>query len=288
VLLVKIGLAAVAVGLALAARPRPRPRRPAPSGPPRSARFEAGVLAGVLAVTAVLVTVSTPARTEALSFAPPPDGPVLPLGARAGMIGISVQASTGQLVVRLNLPNAGVDDRFTAAAALTDPAGDVSIIELRGCGSGCFYAPQSWPTGPSKLTLDVSSPGWPGGSASLIVGWPTADGTAVLRRATAELATATQITVAEHVTSDTTRQAAEATVAIDGTRILATAPYRDGAPLARLMTAGPGPRLLALGYPAQHVNVLLTIDDSGRIQAETLTDPTHLTARTFQYAGQGG
>jgi copper transport protein len=292
VLLVKIGLAAVAVGLAFAVRSRVRRPAPpaAPSAPsaPRSAHFEAGVLAGVLAATAVLVTLPTPPRASALSSAPPPDGAVLPLGARAGMIAISVQASTGELVVRLDLPNAGSDAQFTAAAALTDPTATVSDIALRGCGSGCFYAPLSWPTGSSVLTLDVTSPGWTGGRAALTVGWPTADGSAELRRATAELAAAKQVTVAEHVTSDSTRHGAEATVAIDGARLLATEPYRDGAPLARLMTAGPGVHLLALGYPAQHVNVLLTIDDTGRIQAETSNAPTHMTARTFQYSHQEG
>jgi copper transport protein len=281
VLLVKIALAAVAVGLAFGVRSRARRR--APLGAPRSAHVEAGVLTGVLAVTAVLVSLPIPARSSSLSFPPPPDGPVLPLGARAGMIAISVQASTGELVLRLDLPTPGADPQFTAAAALTDPTGTVSDIALSDCGSGCFYAPLSWPTGSSALTLDVSSPGWPGGRAALSVGWPTADGTAVLRQVTAELAAAKQITVAEDVTSDTTRQGAEATVAINGARFLRAEPYRDGAPQARLTTAGPGLRLLALGYPAQHVNVLLTVDDTGRIQAETLTAPTHLTARTFQY-----
>ncbi|NUP49480.1 MAG: copper resistance protein CopC, partial [Catenulispora sp.] len=285
VLLVKIALVGLAIAVAAAARNRLR--RTGSTMPPRLGRFEAAVLAAVLAITAVLVTLPPPPRSSALTFAPPPDGPVLPLGARAGLIGISVQAWTGQVVLHLGVPESGVGTRFTAGAALTDPAGTTTPVALRGCGSGCFYAPLSWPTGTSVLSLDVAGPGWTGGHASLIVDWPGADGTAALRQVTANLAATKEITVTEHVTSDTTGPSSDKTLVIGGAAFLGAEPYGDGAPQARVMPAGPGRRLLALGYPAQDINVLLTIDDSGRILAETLTDATHLTIRAFDYPDQG-
>ena len=51
-----------------------------------------------------------------------------------------------------------------------------------------------------------------------------------------------------------------------------------------MLTSSEGqPIQLLLGYPAASITVQLTLDEQGRISAETLTDPTHLTTRRFAY-----
>uniref|UniRef100_UPI0006BB4A6A hypothetical protein n=1 Tax=Rhodococcus opacus TaxID=37919 RepID=UPI0006BB4A6A len=69
---------------------------------------------------------------------------------------------------------------------------------------------------------------------------------------------------------------------------LAQEPYADGtAPLAVRLPHQGGTVRLALGYPAAGMNVLLTLDDAGRISEETLTDTKHLVTRRFLYPEPG-
>ncbi|AWK76961.1 hypothetical protein CBI38_36120 (plasmid) [Rhodococcus oxybenzonivorans] len=65
-------------------------------------------------------------------------------------------------------------------------------------------------------------------------------------------------------------------------------PYAAGtAPVAVRISQGDGPVRLALGHPATSMNVLLTLDDQGRIREETLTDTKHLVTRRFVYSDNG-
>lgn len=48
-----------------------------------------------------------------------------------------------------------------------------------------------------------------------------------------------------------------------------------------------GHRRLALAYPAEHTQLDLTLDETGRILHETLTAPNHLVTRTFVYPETG-
>ncbi|MBC2644850.1 MULTISPECIES: copper resistance protein CopC [unclassified Rhodococcus (in: high G+C Gram-positive bacteria)] len=292
VLVVKLVLVAAASGLALAARlALHAPERTAVVRP--KIRAESIVLIAVLAVSATLVS-TTPAGTSPQPGPPAPQGPVLPLGGLAGQVGISVAASDGQLVVRLSTPRRGdyyapePDQDFTLTGRIDTAAGDDSALALRGCGPGCFVAPATWQSGDNLLTLGAAAQGWQGGTVSLLVPWPTEPGGDDLARAVAATRAAGDLTVYETVTSDTTGPVPEPQrLDLPADFFLAQEPYADGtAPIAARLPHQGGVRL-ALGYPAAGMNVLLTLDDAGRISEETLTDTKHLVTRRFLYPEPG-
>ncbi|MCW2651363.1 MAG: copper resistance protein CopC [Mycobacterium sp.] len=145
VLLIKLGLVVAVSAAALSARLIFRDAA-------RSARLrglmaaESGVLLVVLVVSAVLVSTPPPTAAASAGVAPQPVGPVVPLGALAGQIGISVSASDGLVVVRLSTPRRGdyyttqPDQAYTLAASL-----GATALAPSGCGTGCFYARPRWP-----------------------------------------------------------------------------------------------------------------------------------------------
>jgi copper transport protein len=297
VLLVKLALVAGAAALALAGRLRLRVRE-LPLG---TARLESLVLLAVLAVSAGL-TVSAPPRTtsKALPFAPPPSGPVVPLGARASQIGVSVQASAGQLVLRLSAPGAADTtpgsvvrgdtaaprtSSYRLSAALTDPAGRTSGLSMRGCGPGCFVAATKWRSGTSQLSLQAEATGWTGGQVALAVPWPPHNGAAALTRTVNNLTATRRLVVYERVTSDTSAGLGHVRrIEVSGPDFLATEPYGTGnATIVDTVANKDGSTTVLLGYPAENINADLTVDPSGRILRETLSTPNQLVTRAFDY-----
>lgn len=294
VLVVKLVLVAAAAGLALAARRSLRsPERTALIR--RRIRAESIVVIAVLGVSAALVS-TTPAGTAPQPGPPPPAGPVLPLGALAGQVGVSVAASDGQLVVRLSTPRRGdyyapePDQDFSLTGRIDTAGTDGATLSLRGCGPGCFVAPATWRGGDNVLTLGAAARGWQGGTVSLLVPWPTGPGSDDLARAVAATRAAGVLTVYESVTSDTSGPVPEPQqLDLPADFFLAQEPYADGtAPIAARLPHQGGAVRLALGYPAAGMNVLLTLDDAGRISEETLTDTKHLVTRRFLYPEHGG
>lgn len=300
-LLVKTALVALAALLAFTARRQLYGGRAVL--PP--ARFEAMTLTAVLAVAAALTVLAPPKTTNTdLPFAPPASGPAVALGARAGQIGVFAQASQGQLVIRLTAPGADTSGAatqsstapgaavissappiaYTLAATLTTPAAATRALALRGCGTGCFVAPATWADGSSVLTLTASATGWNGGRAAFAVPWPPHPGTATLQKLATSLRATAKLTAFERVTSDTTATPTAQRLDLTGTYLLGAEPYSGGqAPDADLVS-GPGAgNTLLLGYPAENIAVRLILDHAGRPVSETLTDPDHLTTRTFDY-----
>ncbi|MGA5189260.1 copper resistance CopC/CopD family protein [Streptomyces griseoincarnatus] len=287
VLLAKIALVTVVAGLALAARRRLR--RAGTRSPQRPARAETGVLAVVLALSATLTVLSVPAdATRSLPFAPPLDGPVVSAGSRAGEIGISARAASGRLVIDLTAPQIGGSEKqsYALRATLADPRGVRRALDLRGCGTGCFYTPVTWRKGTSRLTLTASAgEEWAGGRAGLAITWPPRPDTALLRATVAAMQKTPRFTLHELVTSNTVRGLGDLKqLPITGKEFLASEPYGSGtAPvISRLPDENGHPRL-ALAYPAEHTQLDLTLDETGRILHETLTAPNHLVTRTFVY-----
>lgn len=300
-LLLKLALVAAAATLALTARRRLR------RGPGhRTARIagaESGVLAAVLAATALLVTIPPPVdANRPLPVPPPPSGPVRPLGALAGAVSISATASTGQLVVHLFVP--GSDDpaaapgdapvqivsasraepRYQLTAALADPTGKPQQLRLRRCGTGCFVAPAAWADGTSQLTLRTTVTDTPlgtvGGTVALAVAWPPAPDTGALRRALDAMRQTSRFTLYERTTSDTARGPGELKrLVMDGRRFLDSQPYRANAPVV----LRDGADTLTVALPAERIQARLTLDNRGRIIRETLTAPRYLITRTFVY-----
>lgn len=287
VLLVKIALVAVVAGLALAARRRLRST--GTRSPQRPARAETGVLAVVLAFSATLTVLSVPAdANRSLPFAPPLDGPVVPAGTRAGEIGISARAATGRLVIDLTAPQIGgsAKQSYELKATLADPRGTRRALKLRGCGTGCFYTPITWREGTSRLTLTASSGDeWAGGRAGLAITWPPRSDPGLLRETVAAMQKVPRFTLHELVTSNTARGLGDLRkLPITGKEFLASEPYGSGtAPVITRLPDENGHRRLALAYPAEHTQLDLTLDETGRILHETLTAPNHLVTRTFVY-----
>ncbi len=130
VLVVKLMFVGAAAALALTGRTIQRSQARIQKLP-NVIRAESLALASVLALAATLV--STPPVTGAAQPAPPePSGPVLPLGALAGQIGVAVAASAGQLVVRLSAPRRGITTLLSPTGTTCCPGGSADpTVPLR-------------------------------------------------------------------------------------------------------------------------------------------------------------
>ncbi len=284
----KLLVVAVVTGLALHSRQRLRREDPALLEG-RSRRWQPRVMALLLAVAALLVSVSPPRLTAlAQQTQPPPSptGPVVELGALAGQLTVGVSVSTGLL--RLQVSNPASDDRegqtYTANADLVRPGQRAHAVRLRPCGPGCFAAPVDVGAPGLGVTVRVASPGWTGGTAAFGVPWPPVPVTALLTRALDALRGARRVTIVEQVTSDTSRPGPIAVTLHDtGAALLSTEPYSDPASLApfALPPDGTG-RRVAFGVGGTYF-VELTLDAAGRVAAERLVTPNHLIERTLTY-----
>lgn len=289
VLGVKLLLVAVVTGLALRSRRRVRREDPALLER-RSRSWQPRAMAVLLAVAALLVSVSPPRLTAlARQPQPPPSptGPVVELGSLAGQLTVGVSLSTGLL--RLQVSNPASDDRagqsFTATADLVRPGQRSKPVGLRPCGPGCFAAPVDVSAPGLGVSVRVASPGWTGGTATFEGPWPPVPVTALLTRALDALRGARRVTITEQVTSDTSRPAPVAVTLHDtGVALLSTEPYSDPASLAPFALHPVGmDRRVAFGVGGTYF-VELTLDPAGRVTAERLVTPNHLIERTFTYS----
>src|SRR6266536_1200868 len=138
----KMALVVAVVGCALVARWRVRltsPLRPGPGeapGPGRAACTERLLLGGVLAVTAVLVSVAVPGAAQTVALPPPPTGPVVRLATLDGEVTVDVTASDGRLELRTSVPapsGSAAEKRTEVSARL-----GARPVALRRCGPSCF------------------------------------------------------------------------------------------------------------------------------------------------------
>ena len=207
VLLAKAVLVGAAAGLALAGRRWLRHGLVARPGPVLATRAEAGTLAGVLAVTGLLTALPAPAApVQQLPFPPPASGPVVPLGGRAGEVGIYGTASTGQVVLQLSTPeaNGGAGTgQIPATLTLASPHKQPVTLTVRDCGPGCIVAPAPWRHGDNLLTVHAAPGRWAGGTVSLHVPWPPVPGGQLPHPAVSVMRAVPAMTVYERVTSDT-------------------------------------------------------------------------------------
>jgi len=295
-LLVKLALVAAAAVLAVLGRRRLRRGRaaPEPSAPGRAARVERAVLVAALAVTALLVSLPPPAAVGGgdLAFPPPPSGVVVPLGARAGTIGVSAAASAGQLVVHLSAPLLGNQEQGSADPTAYRLGGTVSAggkgelaLAWRGCGPGCFVAPVSWGSGQNPVALNVAADGWPGGTVSVAVPWPARSGAEQLQAVVAAMARVPTFTLYERVTSDSsTGPGLVRPLVMSGRDFLGVEPYGSGvATQTTLLRDDGGQVTLAVGFPGDLTQAELVVDGQGRLLRESLTAPNHWVTRSFVY-----
>ncbi|MGH8775826.1 MAG: copper resistance protein CopC [Jiangellaceae bacterium] len=289
-LLAKLALVALVVGLAFTARRRLR--RADQPGMGRAARSEAAALGGVLAATALLVSLPTPApATEDLGVPLPATRPLVRVGTLAGQVAVGLVASVNQLELRLRVPDSSVElleappPAYRVSARVSSSAAPATVA-LRPCGPGCLVGPYAWRAGPNHVDLRIEADGWHGGAALLRVSWPPQLDSQILDRVVAVMRAQPAFTVMETVTSDTSRpDPPTQTVAVDGPEFLAGEPYGDAPGVEVAVLPGTDDRTtIMFGLPAEGVHVRLEVDDTGRIVGETLAAPKHLIERTFVYA----
>lgn len=307
-LLVKLALVAVAIALATVGRLSLARERDVTLA--RSTRIESVVLVAVLALAASITADAPPRTTDtALPFAPPAQGPVVPLGSRAGQIGIYAEASAGQLTIHLSAPDTSSDPNapvtgagatvitargsktsYQLTAVIADPAGHTSTLFLRGCGDGCFTASANWKDGTSQLTLLASASSARGGTVSVPVPYPSHPDQAALTRVVAAMSAVTAFTLHEQTDSDTTEPSLTTShnYPITGAALLGSDPYGNGkAPALAVVSEPGGVEQLLLGYPSLNAAVRLEVAADGRIIHETLAGPDELITRAFLYPEAG-
>lgn len=288
-LLAKLGLV---IGVAVLAWIGRRRLGGSPASLTRAARREAAALVAVLAASAILVSLPTPAPATAdIGFPPPVTGPVIRLGTMAGQIAVGIAASENQLEVRLRVP----DDQnqlgetrppdYRVAARANAAGQAAAAVPLRPCGPGCFVGPVPWRPGTAYVDLRVDATGWTGGAAVFPIHWAPAVAQDALPRVRAAMLSQPSIRVVETVTSDTSRAAPKPqTVTVTGREFLDSEPYGSPPDPEVVLRRGPaGGRTLTFGLPAEGIHVELVLDASYRIIRETLAAPKHLTERTFTY-----
>jgi copper transport protein len=288
-LIAKATLVAVVAALALVARRR---LFATPASAPRPARAEATTLVAVLAASAILVSLPTPApATRDIGYPAPVTGPIIRLGTLAGQVAVGIAASENQLEVRLRVPDEGVQlgdtppPDYRVAARVSAPGAPAAAVELRPCGPGCFVGPVPWRAGAGSVDLRVEATGWHGGAAVFPIHWAPVVARDVLPRVRAAMLAQPSIRVVETVTSDTSQAAPKPqTVTLGGDEFLDSEPYGSPPDPQVVRRARPGGgSVLTFGLPAEGVHVELEVDASYRIIAETLAAPKHLTRRSFTY-----
>jgi copper transport protein len=293
VLLVKLGVVAAVIALAVAGRRR---LRRTTSGPlfGRATHAEIAGLVGVLAVTAVLVSVAPPGPTTTALAAPPaPSGPVAPAGTLAGQVTVLAAASTGQLIVHLVTPasdTGGAQPAYQVTGQLTLAGSTSTPLALRECGTGCLTAVVAWKSGDNQVALVVAAPPWDGGTARLDIPWPPRTDPTVLPAVLAAMTAAPSVIVHEAVTSDYTgNPGVEQPVSLSGAQFIATEPYATGGGdpvvLARFGENNQDTEL-GLSFPDGRV-VRMIVGPDHRILREDYTTPNHLITRAFDYPTSG-
>jgi copper transport protein len=300
VLLGKLLLVLASLLGALLARRRLRHSMPTATANPlgRAVRVEAAALAGVLAVTAVLVSVAPPGPATADLAAPPaPAGPVVPAGTLAGVITVIATASAGQLVLRMSAP--GRDDLGSdntnpeqpsthpadyRLAALWSVHGTApQSLTVRGCGAGCFTGPMNWRPGTNQLHLSITAPPWPAGTATLDIPWPPRTDPALLPTVLTAMRAVPHLTVYQAVTSDYTGYPGnEIELPFSGADFLATEPYNSGGGNPVVLNSTPGETEIGMAFPSG-IAIHLFVGADHRILREVATTPNHLITSTFEY-----
>jgi copper transport protein len=312
VLTAKIALVAAVVALAGVGRRRLRTAVRTTSLSPigRAILLEMGALIGILAVTAVLVSVTPPRPVNTELPAPPlPSGPVITLGTLAGQITVIAAASAGQLVIRMTSPDrddlgtdnadnadtggTGADtppiDRgspsptYRLTARLEPPEAPQVPLTLLGCGPGCFTTPITWRPGDNPLRITIDAPPWSGGTALLDVPWPPRTDSSMLAEVLTAMRAVPQMTVHQAVTSNYSGyRGEEGALRISGTEFLNTEPYGSGTADVVILASRPEETELGLGFPGG-IAVRLFIGADRRILREEETAPNHLITSTFEY-----
>jgi copper transport protein len=284
-LTVKTSLVAIALGLAtlgrraLARRAIARLRQTTP--------FETAALAGVLAVTALLVNLAPPgaAMTSGASLLGPPPirGPVVRDGGLAGQLTVAVTANGRQLRVEVFAPGGrpAADAEVEVEAQL--PNAKATTLLPRPCGPGCFTQRIDLPQGTSRLKITATDPEWASGlHVAQLDMPPPPNQPELLSELTATMQSVPTVGFTETTTSGPGSTSTPDPFELAGSRFVELEPWAAGTaddiqPLAR-------ERGFRMYLPGDRIWITVWQDDQGRIARERIVSLSHEIERdNFSY-----
>ncbi|MHB1534116.1 MAG: copper resistance CopC/CopD family protein [Acidimicrobiales bacterium] len=292
-ILVKTGLFALALGLASWSRRRGIGRGQT-SALALAVPVEAGVVAVILVVTALLANTGPPVEPRPLAtlLGPAPlTGPVARTAGLAGELNVALAAGSGQFRVQVYDPEQSTISARVDIEALYPDGKDAGLFP-RPCGNGCFTQTLNLPDGITHVHVTAAAAGWPGGTWDARIDWPPpADAPALLSRLVATMDTVPDVAVRETVTSNSaTPSFARVLGPISGRQLMALEVYGasgdsgEGASsitdVQPLTTGGPGLQIYLPGTP---VWATLWLDNHGRLARDRIVSLGHLITDTFTY-----
>ena len=284
-LTIKTGLFAGALGLAAVGR-RALGRRQV-SRLRRVTPVEAGLLASVLVLTAVLVNLAPPTSTSvsgvSLLGPAPLEGPVARDAGLAGNLTVGVAAGRDQLRVEVLAPGGDPADGAEIELEAELPDGDERSLVPRPCGPGCFTQRLELPAGTTHLAVTASAPGWPRGAyrATLDTPPPPSD-TTLVADLVERMRAAPAVEFVETTTSGPGSIVTPATFSLAGPRFVDLEPWAAGtADDVQPLADAQGFRMY---LPGERIWITVWQDDQGRITRERIVTPTHEIERDqFRY-----
>ena len=285
-LLVKTALFTAALGLAtvgrhaLAHHDTGRLRRTTP--------IEAGLLAGVLALTAVLTNLAPPGSSASAGpslLGPPPiAGPVVRDAGLAGNLTIAVAAGHDQLRVEVFAPGGepATDADIELEAELPDGRG-VTLVP-RPCGPGCVTQRLTLPAGTTRLDVTAATDEWPRGTyqAELDAPPPTESDPTLLSALVARTRAIPAVEFTETTTSGPGSVPTPQPFQLSGSELVDLEPWAAGT--ADDIQPLPGERGFRLYLAGDRIWVTVWLDDQGRVARERIVTMSHeITHDQFRY-----
>jgi copper transport protein len=284
-LAVKTGVFAGAVALAAAGRRALGRRQMARLR--RVTPIEAGLLVGVLAVTAVLVNLGPPASTpaaEASLLGPLPlEGPVVRDAGLAGNLTVAVTAAVDQLRVEVIAPGGDPPEDAQVELEAELPDGEDTTLLPRPCGPGCFTQRTRWPAGTTRLTVTASGDDWQGGFhvAELDTPPPISD-PVLLRDLLTRMRAVPTVEFTETTTSGPGSVVTPATFTLSGSEFVELEPWAAGT--ADDVQPLRDERGFRMYLPGDGVWITVWLDDQGRLVRERTVTVSHEIERdSFRY-----
>jgi len=271
VLLGKLLLVTTSLLGALLARRRLRHSMPTAAAIPlgRAVRVEAAALVGVLAVTAVLVSVAPPGPATRRPRRP----------ARARRAGGARRHSrlgdhrdchrqrratrAAHERTRARRPRLRQHQPGTTFDAASGLPARRAVVRARGPAPepdrarmrrGVFHTgPVNWRPGTNQLHLSIAAPPWPTGTATLEIPWPPRTEPALLPTVLTAMRAVPRLTVYQAVTSDYTGYPGnEIELPFSGGDFLGTEPYNSGGGNPVILNSTPGETEIGLAFPLRH------------------------------------
>jgi copper transport protein len=250
------------------------------------ARIEAGLLVGVLVVTAALTSATPPRLVPQTALLPAPTGAVVRAADRAEQVTVAAVASAGRLELRAYAPGPEESNTYAIDVELQRPDGRRQDLGLDSCGAGCWTAQVQWGDGMHALSADVAAEGWQGGQARVLVPWPPQPANALLQRVQEQMGAQSQIRTVESVTSGF-GFAPTTTSVRTGQEYLDGQPWSDGEATDPVTYTRDGTRVLLFAMPVLGYHFQLTLDENDRVVAERAVTGNHLLLRRYAYPQPG-